>query len=182
MKWIAAHKVMVMVGLVLAGGVAWYLHRKATGPAGAPAGSATSPDYGGVATSPYSDSAAPSISFDFSSLLPPPGSGTGNVTGDPAAAGATAATTSSSTSAPAPDKTSNALLTSTPTTGFSNQYAQLISSFDNVNVFGSEPIQQAVADVGIKGGVGSLPTVSLPVSFGPEPVPYVPRGAPAVAF
>lgn len=67
MKFIAAHKVMFMVGLVLAGGVAWYLHRKASSTA---AQGASAPDYGGVATDPYNDSAAPQFSFDLGSLLP----------------------------------------------------------------------------------------------------------------
>jgi hypothetical protein len=72
MKFIAAHKVMFTVGLLLAAGAAWYLHKRATAGTSAPAASgAASPDYGGVATDPYNDSAAPQFSFDLGSLLPP---------------------------------------------------------------------------------------------------------------
>lgn len=73
MKFIAAHKIMFMVGAVLVGGVVLYLrHKSSSGStSGAvPAGSAASPDYGGVATSPYNDSGAPQFSFDLGSLLP----------------------------------------------------------------------------------------------------------------
>jgi hypothetical protein len=90
MKFIAAHKVMFTVGLLLAAGAAWYLHKRASSGTSAPAAAgATSPDYGGVATDPYNDSGAPQFSFDLGSLLPTgpaapvSPSGGGTVTGSP---------------------------------------------------------------------------------------------------
>lgn len=71
MKFIAAHKIMFMVGAVLVGGVVLYLrHRSSSSSSGAAAQGSLSPDYGGVATSPYNDSGAPQFSFDLGSLLP----------------------------------------------------------------------------------------------------------------
>lgn len=163
MKWIAAHKLMFGAGLLLAAAAAWYLHKRSS--ASTAAAGATAPDYGGVATSPYNDSAAPQFSFDLGSLLP-----------QGPAAPVTTPGGSGGVTKPQPQPTPNKVDTTTSTS-----QAQLQGWAAEVAAVAAAGQTSDWASYFTKNEGGSMkPNVSLPlVSAGLAPA--APRGVGAVA-